>query len=79
MSQAELYDLLNKIIPPLQITAYISVIFAAILASVKSWYGIIFERLRDRRLRGLIKKLETKQKQIQKEKEQNGTYTPRPE
>lgn len=75
MSQAEIYESLNKIIPPLQIIAYISVIFAAILASIKNWYGIIFERLRDKRLSGLIKRLETKQKQIQKDKEQNGTHS----
>ena len=75
MSQAEIYESLNKIIPPLQIIAYISVIFAAILASIKNWYGIIFERLRDKRLSGLIKRLETKQKQIQKNKEQNGTHS----
>ena len=75
MSQAEIYESLNKIIPPLQIIAYISVIFAAILASIKNWYGIIFERLRDKRLSGLIKRLETKQKQIQKDKEQDGTHS----
>jgi len=75
VSQAEIYESLNKIIPPLQIIAYISVIFAAILASIKNWYGIIFERLRDKRLSGLIKRLETKQKQIQKDKEQNGTHS----
>lgn len=75
MSQAEIYESLNKIIPPLQIIAYISVTFAAILASIKNWYGIIFERLRDKRLSGLIKRLETKQKQIQKDKEQNGTHS----